>query len=140
MMDDNRRKPSSKQPCGKKGCANTATENKPFCIDHLEQFGHAAKLSSSLAERDEEELKAASRLGWKKIDVRGSRAQEIVEVLIASGAQTPKRLAIMVDIRPEALAGYLKALERAKILRVLTLGSRRGTPRTVVALRERIAS
>ncbi len=52
------------------------------------------------------------------------------------GAQTPKRLAITVEIRPNSLDNYLSALERAGLVKTLTLGSRRGTPRRVVTLTE----
>ncbi len=87
-----------------------------------------------LCSRDAEEDAAASRKGWRAVDPVGSRAREIIDQLAVKGAQTPKRLAITVELQPTSLENYLGALERAGLIKTLTLGSRRGTPRRVVTL------
>lgn len=110
------------------------TERKPYCIEHLDRLPYVKELQAALLHRDEEEDAAASRKGWKAVDTEGSRAREIIDQLAVKGAQTPKRLAITVEIRPTSLENYLGALERAGLVKTLTLGSRRGTPRRVVTL------
>ena len=122
--------------CRVQGCGHPTTERKPYCIEHLDRLPYVKELQEQLARRDAEETAATGRKGWKSVDPVGSRAREIIDQLAVKGAQTPKRLAITVEIRPSSLEGYLGALERAGLVRTLTLGSRRGTPRKVVILTE----
>jgi hypothetical protein len=139
MSDERRKGQSSHGDCRVKGCTTKTAENKPYCIDHIEQSPHAKRILDYLAEREVEEDRATRPSGWKRIDVNGSRAREIMEYLAIHGAQSPKRLALKVEIAPAALDAYITALEKAKAVRLLTLGSRRGTPRQVIALCERAA-
>jgi predicted ArsR family transcriptional regulator len=110
------------------------TERKPYCIEHLDRLPYVRELQAQLFSRDAEEEAAATRKGWRAVDPAGSRAREIIDQLAVKGAQTPKRLAITVELRPTSLENYLGALERAGFVKTLTLGSRRGTPRRVVTL------
>ncbi len=112
------------------------TERKPYCIEHLESLPYVQDLQAQLLQREQEELAAAGKKAWRAVDPEGSRAREIIDQLAVRGAQTPKRLAITVEIRPNSLENYLSALERAGLVRTLVLGSRRGTPRRVVTLTE----
>ena len=139
MQDENRRPASRRGECSVSGCKEPTTEYKPYCIEHIDRVPHASAISDYLKDREVEERRAARRNGWKHIDVNGSRAREIVNYLVVHGAQSPKRLAINIEIAPAALEAYLVAMERAKLVKRLTLGSRRGTPREVVALWERAA-
>jgi hypothetical protein len=127
-----------REKCQAQGCTK-ATTDKDFCIDHIEFSPHAKAVLAGLDRRAEEERKATSRRGWKFVDVNGSRAQEIVEHLQSVGAQTPRRLAFTVDLSPEALNAYLVALKKAKLIKMQTVGSRRGEPRLVVMPVEKAA-
>lgn len=139
MQDENRRPASRRGECCVEGCKEQTTEHKSYCIDHIAQAPHATAIAGYLIARELEETRAAGRNGWKYVDVHGSRAREIVNYLTHHGAQSPKRLAVNIEISPAALDAYLVAMERAKIIRQLTLGSRRGTPRKVVALWDKAA-
>lgn len=116
------------------GCGRPTTERKPYCIEHLDRLPYVQDLQAELQMREAEELAAAGRKGWRAVEIDGSRAREIIDQLAVRGAQTPKRLAITVEIKPSSLENYLAALERAGLVHTLTLGSRRGTPRKVVTL------
>ena len=129
-----RRPLQAREHCHVPGCSHPTTERKPYCIDHLERLPYVRELQEQLAQRDAEEVAATAKKGWKAVDIVGSRAREIVDQLSVKGAQTPKRLAITVEMRPSSLEAYLAALERAGLVKTLTLGSRRGTPRRVVTL------
>jgi len=129
-----RRLVPAREVCRVQGCGHVTTERKPYCIDHLDQLPYVRELQAHLASREAEESAAASRKGWRAVDPSGSRAREIIDQLAVKGAQTPKRLAITVELRPISLENYLGALERAGLVKTLTLGSRRGTPRRVVTL------
>jgi hypothetical protein len=142
MLDRRRTRGSSRRPvparelCHVEGCGHVTTERKPYCIDHLDRLPYVRELQAALFSRDQEEQAAFNRKGWRAIDTDGSRAREIIDQLAVKGAQTPKRLAITVEIRPGSLESYLGALEKAGLVKTLTLGSRRGTPRRVVTLTE----
>jgi hypothetical protein len=129
-----RRPVPAREACHVPGCGHPTTERKPYCIDHIDRLPYVKELQAQLAHRDAEEVAATSRRGWRAVDPTGSRAREIIDQLAVKGAQTPKRLAITVEIQPNSLESYLGALERAGLVRTLTLGSRRGTPRRVVTL------
>ncbi|MBI3724771.1 hypothetical protein HY251_12575 [bacterium] len=85
------------------GCGHATTERKPYCIGHLDRLPYVRDLQAQLAEREAEEVAATTRKGWKAVDTFGSRAKEIVDQLAVKGAQTPKRLAITVEMRPSSL-------------------------------------
>lgn len=136
---ERRRGPSSRGECGVKGCTEPTTENKPYCIEHIGRSPHASQIAVYLASRAEEEGRALRRSGWKNIDTKGSRAREIVDYLTIHGAQSPKRLALNLEISSELLDAYIMAMEKAGLVRLLTLGSRRGTPRKVIALWDKAA-
>lgn len=129
-----RRPVPAREACHVDGCGRPTTERKPYCIEHIDRLPYVQELQAQLAHRDAEEVAASSRRGWRAVDTDGSRAREIIDQLAVRGAQTPKRLAITVEIRPNSLENYLGALERAGLVKTLTLGSRRGTPRRVVTL------
>ena len=132
--DGKRRRPSAREYCRTAGCRNITNERKDYCIDHIDRSPHAKVVAAGLAEREREESLAVGKSSWHLIDIRGSRAREIVENLLVKGAQTPERLAIEVDISPEGLEAYIEALERAKILKLHKLRSKRGGERQVVTL------
>jgi hypothetical protein len=142
MLDRRRTRGSGRRPvpareaCHVQGCNRPTTERKPYCIDHLDRLPYVKELQDALGRRDDEEMAAVGRKGWRAVNPDGSRAREIIDQLAVKGAQTPKRLAITVEIRPNSLENYLSALERAGLVKTLTLGSRRGTPRRVVTLTE----
>jgi hypothetical protein len=116
------------------GCKKSGTENKSYCVDHIERFGYAGTVLATIALRASERLKAARRRGWRFIDVDGSRSREILETLAVAGAQTLPRLGTMVDLDAKALGAYLTALEHAGRVRTMKVASRRGSTRWIVIL------
>lgn len=122
-----------RQLCRVARCGRKTAEGKPFCIEHLDKLPYVRTLRRELAARAAEERVAATPNGSWAVSVHGARAKEIVQEL-ARGARTTERLALTTELTPAALAGYLEALERAGLVRVLTLGSIRGALRQVVVL------
>ena len=123
--------------CSFRGCASgkRPTERKPFCIDHLAELPYVKELRAHLAGMEGEAL-VAQRQGSRAVDTKGARAQEILE-LLSRGAMSPKRLRIVIgdpSLPERAVDYYLRALRLAGLVDVMTLGSIRGTPRTVVDL------
>jgi DNA-binding transcriptional ArsR family regulator len=104
-------------------CSSATTGRKPFCIDHLEELPYVAALREELAAREA-----------KRLNLDGSRAQELIEMIALRGAVTPKRLALVVDLGEAELMRHIRALERAGFVTTITLGSRRGTSRRIVTL------
>lgn len=94
-----------------------------------------AELKAHLAGMAGEAIVAARRA--RDVDTDGTRAREIVGLLAVRGAMTPKRLRIELadpGLSQRGVTGYLTALERAGLVEVLALGSRRGQARYVVEL------
>jgi predicted transcriptional regulator len=116
------------------GCKKSGTENKSYCVDHIERSSYAGTVLATIALRESERLKAARRSGWKFIDVNGSRSREILENLAVAGAQTLPRLGAMVDLDVKTLGAYLTALERAGRVKTMKVASRRGAMRWIVML------
>jgi hypothetical protein len=116
--------------CRKRGCTNATTEHKPFCSSHVDENDYAREIKEALANREMEERLANRRK--PVIDVDGSRAQEIVEYMRFVGVQTPKRLAVELDLSPTELEAYLSALERAQLLRRTNIPSPRSKLKPVV--------
>lgn len=118
------------------GCGRTTRDRKPYCEVHVERMPYARDAMDEV-ERIEAEASAVSRRGWRSVDVDGATARDMLGQLRALGPQPLKRLAINSDVFSSALAApYVRALAEAGLVRVLTLGSRRGTPRRVVEITE----
>jgi hypothetical protein len=130
-LDDDARRART---CLAPRCARTTNAGKLYCEEHVERMPYVRELLREIERRDAEEASAAVGSGWQKIDAEGSHAKEILSQLAQTGAETPKRLAVTVSLARASLEGYLKALGHAGLIQVLTLGSRRGTPRRVVDL------
>lgn len=129
------RQPQARQHCLAAGCGKPTTERKPYCMAHLDHLPYVRELQAHLAGLEGEAIVAAQSA--RKIDIDGLRARDIIEVLAHHGAMSPKRLRIVLSdpsLSDSAVHGYLVALERAGLLKVLTLGSIRGTPRKVVTI------
>lgn len=125
--------------CSAPRCSGKTTGRKPFCLDHVHLMAVAADVLAREAERDEEaRVAVASEDGWRKIDLNGSRSKEILDYLAFSGPQSVKRLAMFVEVSPEAVEAYVRALAEARLVKRVTLGSRRGQPRHIVDLVERV--
>jgi hypothetical protein len=111
---------SRSQFCGVEGCGELTTKKKPFCQTHIEQVTHGRTLSEELKQRKEEQVRvlAKGKKGWKEVDLNGSRAQELLNVLEVQGALTPEGLASKLAIDVRVLAGYIHAFERVGRVRV----------------------
>lgn len=127
------RRPSGRRLCRAPQCRRRTTERKPYCIDHLDRLPYVRWLRRELAERAAEASAAARPGGSWAVREDGSCARDIVAEL-ARGARTVERLARAADLSVRALQGYVAALERMGVVRVLKLGSLRSEIREVVVL------
>jgi len=121
--------------CRVPGCANATSLHKPYCLTHLACSPYVRALEAELSRRDAEESAALDPRVARTLDPNGSRAQEILEELGRRGPQTFERLAHALNVPVEAVCGYLRALERAGLVRTLRMASRRGGYRRLAELR-----
>lgn len=120
--------------CKIRDCPNDTSEKKPYCLEHLDRLPYVMRLEAELKAKEKEIAKAGTKNGWRHVKSNGLVCQEIVELLKNKGAMSPAQLAKSIEIKISSVTNYLTHLEKKKTLKVLTLGSRRGTSRKVVAL------
>ena len=119
--------------CRYEGCAKATTGRKPYCIEHIEALEYVKRLLEEIKARSAEEEKARIE-DWRAINIQGTRSREIVEALRAKGIVSIKRLALDVDLPVEILDIYLRALRRARCVRMRQVKGHRGT-QTLVSRR-----
>jgi hypothetical protein len=105
--------------CTVDGCRRTTNDRKPFCLDHIDRMPYARQIASEIEARDREAL--AVGLGpCDHVDLAGSRAREIVDVLRCHRALSLERLAELVCLDHETFTAYARALERAGLVRMFS--------------------
>jgi len=142
MADRRRRRnreESARETCRVTGCGQVTSDKKPYCVDHIDRLPYVAQVRDELARREAETLAAATRRGWRGIDTTTGAAREIVHELAVKGAQTPGRLAKSVELNMDQVEGYVSALERAGIAKLVRTKRRRGGERKVVELVKKTA-
>jgi hypothetical protein len=125
-----------RQDCAAAGCSHATTGRKPYCVEHLERLPYVRALVAELSCRKAELVVAGSDQALQAVDPSSPRAREIVNQIAFHGARSMERLGMDMDIPTHTTESYVRALEQAGVLEVLTLGSRRGSLRRVVALRQ----
>lgn len=100
-------------PCRAPGCSAPTSERKPYCSDHvLSHLPLAQKLHAEVEARELEEARVA-REGRAAVDLEGSRAIELLELLEAEGAAELDELSKLCGLTTDALRAYVHALVRA---------------------------
>jgi hypothetical protein len=128
---------SEEHVCRIAGCHEKVTQRKPYCIKHLDKLPYVQHLMEMEALRDREEELAKTKNGAKKIDINSSRSKEILIQLAVKGAKSPERLAILIETEPDVIESYATALEKHGLVESMKLGSRRGSPRPVIAITDK---
>ena len=125
-----------RQDCAAAGCSLATTGRKLYCVEHLERLPYVRALIAELSCRRAELVVAGADAAPRTLDPSSPRAREIVNQIAFHGARSMERLGMDMDIPTLTTESYVRALEQAGVLEVLTLGSRRGSLRRVVALRQ----
>jgi hypothetical protein len=118
-----RRRESQRGECQAKGCLQTTTANKPYCLDHLDELPYVRQLMAEIARRE---------ASGGDLDPKGPEADELLLQLSVHGAMTLPRLGREIEIPPERLLRLVRVLEKAGRVRVIELRDERGKRRRVV--------
>ena len=116
--------PSTRPPrgkvCGVENCGAITTKGKPYCVDHMELVQRADAIMGEVdaRRREIEDVLGGGPEGWKKVNIDGSVAREIVEVVRMFGAQTMPKLTKIVQLKRDIVAPYVRALVACGRLRV----------------------
>lgn len=108
-------------PCAVRGCPGDAHQGKPYCLRHLPQMPYALRVVLELEER-EREVELVRARGPAAVNVQGSRARELLDLLETHGLRSPGELANIVDAETAIAASYLVALEAAGLVVVAVEG------------------
>lgn len=106
--------------CGVENCGGVTTNGKPYCLEHMDLVKRADAIMEEVESR-RREIQAvldAGPEGWRRVDVNGSIAREIVEVVNLFGAQPVPKLTKIVQLKRDIVAPYVKALVEKGRLRV----------------------
>lgn len=128
-MKTERRKKTISSPC--QACGQPASDRKPFCIDHLDKLPQPVAVQVKIRERDDE-LRRIARRGWKAVDVDGLCAREVV-ALLTQGAQTMRRLKVMLELGDDVTEALVTALAEAGVVQRIKL-TVKGATEPAVAL------
>ncbi len=123
-MTDRRGRTASGDECRVPGCRFLTSENKPYCIQHLDRLSYVRQLSAATAARER-----------PPSEVSDPRCGEALEEVRISGAMSPRRLADRLGLTDEVLERCVALLKDAGLAEVHVVGkNRRGTVRRLVAL------
>lgn len=113
--------------CEAPNCSAATREGKPYCTEHIAQHPYVVDLLAALDQRDEDDAVAAMHYDRRRagVNLQGITAQEIVMHLSVNGPRTAERLCRELSLDLQTLAGYIRALKRAKA--VTETRSRRGS-------------
>lgn len=115
MGEDLEEEPGAPVRCLEPMCGDRATGGLPWCRAHRKGKGRAIRLAAELVAR-ERELAAIAEQGPRAVDVHGSRARELLDLLEVRGPLGLWTLAQALDVSEEAALVYLTALEREKLV------------------------
>lgn len=114
------KRPPRGKLCGVEHCGALAHGGKPYCGDHMDLIPKADAIMVEVDARREEinAVLSAGPEGWKRVNVDGSIAREIVEVVKLFGAQPMPKLTKIVSLKRDIVVPYVKALVECGRLRV----------------------
>lgn len=126
------RRPPVYRVCQAAGCAEVTKEEKPYCVEHLDELPYVQEVKARIAARYAE---ASEALRTGRFELKAPRVREVVSHLTKKAIPL-RRLRIELDM-PRAVAGfYVEGLLRHGMIKVMVLGSRRGIAREVIDLTE----
>jgi hypothetical protein len=118
-------RPSSQQPvrrnqCGVELCTEPTANGKPYCLDHLDLVQRADALISEVnaRQREIEAVLAAGPEGWRRVDVAGSVAQDILGIVEVYGPQTIRSIARAATLTQTIVTPYVNALLNHGLIQV----------------------
>ena len=79
---------------------------------------NAMRVQAEIEARDHE-LAELPRKGWRAVDPNGTRAREILVFLANHGAATAEYVSTDMDLEPDQVLVYAKALERAGRVKIV---------------------
>ena len=109
--------------CEAEGCGVATREGKPYCSEHVEQHPYVQRVLAQLEKRETEEARV-HEVGARAVDPSGITAQEILQFIRLHGPRTVPRLARELNLEVKTVTGYVRALERRKVVETDT--TRRG--------------
>jgi len=132
------------EPCQVRGCKNTTSFHKPYCLDHIFELPYATYVRETVDAVQREMELASTPRGRKQLSAYGVKATDIACYIVRHGAKTPRRLALECDfVRPGHAANenhdgyarlwaFLQVMRERRLIKVIELPSDRGGLRTVV--------
>lgn len=114
-------------------CGARTNDGKPYCIAHLDLLPYPRAVRRSLEARQAEVARVREG-GARAVELRGSRAREILALIDVHGAFTRHGLERAVELPSCAMESYLAAMEAAGLVRVERVAKTNKTkaPRFVV--------
>ncbi len=119
-LQDAAKRPPRGKLCGVEHCGALAHGGKPYCGDHMDLIPKADAIMEEVDARRQEidAVLSAGPEGWKRVNVDGSIAREIVEVVKLFGAQPMPKLTKIVSLKRDIVKPYVKALVECGRLKV----------------------
>lgn len=126
--------------CEETGCFETTCESKPFCLKHVWKNKAALAISAELEAMRNEERRARLRGGWKKINTKGARCLDILELVNREGEVSIKKLAFDFELDMTAAEAYVTALVQAGKIAVQHdhYPGKSWLPRTMISLADKV--
>lgn len=114
------KRPPRGKLCGVEHCGELAHGGKSYCGDHMDLIPKADAIMAEVDARRREidAVLSAGPDGWKRVNVDGSIAREIVETLKLFGAQPMPKLTKIVSLKRDIVVPYVKALVECGRLKV----------------------
>lgn len=101
--------------CEAEGCGVATREGKPYCSEHVERHPYVQQVLAQLERRETEEARV-NQVGARAVDPQGITAQEILQFIRLHGPRTVPRLARELNLEVKTVTGYVRALERRKVV------------------------
>jgi predicted transcriptional regulator len=122
--------------CATEECEGKTSDSKPYCIKCLDNLPYISEVKKTLSLR-EAEISVAASPEWSKIDLSGTFCSDILTFLRRK-CVTPRRLAVAVDLPPEAITGYVLALRAEGLVKLCKLRGKPGSQaRLIVAITDK---
>lgn len=115
------KRPPRGKLCGVEHCGAITYGGKPYCCDHMDLVARADAIMDEVDTRRREidSVLSAGPEGWKRVNVDGSIAREIVEAVKLFGAQPMPKLTKILSLKRDIVQPYVKALVECGRLKVV---------------------
>jgi hypothetical protein len=122
--------------CGVENCLDAPTKGKPYCSEHLELVERADALIAEVRARETEihAVLSAGPEGWRRVDVNGSVAKDILGVIEVYGPKPLRDIGRLAQLKAAIVVPYIQALRAANLVRVTYASAGRRTVSEVISL------